>query len=493
MPEIALPLTDTHKQQHDNHLLHKLMLGTGLVTGAIILAPYLLPFVGMGSTGLALDAIGALHTMGLGTGLAGAVNSALNAVPLVGHVLAQGGLVTAITSGSIGIGGVLLGKFLEQKHDGQVGINWGKVIKYGALLTSAFIAFPSVVTGISIGLAYLAAAMPAGLRLADPIPFIAKTLGTNGTISIGKNGLWGIGGILPHLLTCGGALFPALFSAKLAEDKTPIIPSASPAPTVIQQNIDDPVVAKIAVDSPTTANVPVTAKLYLTNSRTGLPITGDELAITHTSKLHLYITDQSLRSYHHVHPEPTNEPGVFTFSFTPQSSNQYNAWVDCTLLKDGSNHRIKTQIPAAAKRNIPAVIRSNNAAQTDELNFDWRCSAPLQKDSASIIEVNVTDKQGKPVADLEPVMGAFAHLAGFSADGKHFIHTHPLGIEPSTPDARGGPTLRFQIEPDYAGPTQFYLQISRNGKDTYVPFGQQIALSQEAAMPFASQRVALAR
>jgi hypothetical protein len=141
-------------------------------------------------------------------------------------------------------------------------------------------------------------------------------------------------------------------------------------------------------------------------------------------------------------------------------------------LRTAANHRIKLEIPAAVKRNIPEIPASNQA-EKDGLVFHGR-SEPLQKGAPAIVEVNVTDAQGNPVTDLEPVMGAYAHLAGFSADGKHFIHSHPLGVEPTRPDECGAPRLRFHIEPDYAGPTQFFLQVKRSGQDVYVPFGQQI-------------------
>ncbi len=461
------------------------MLGTALVAGAVVLAPYVLPAVGLGSSDLALEALTALHgCVGLGSGLANAINIGLSAIPLVGPTLEEGGLISAAASGIIGIGGVLLGKFIEKKHDGKTGINWGRVIKVGALLTSALIAMPSILTGMTVGLVYLSAAFSGGnVSLATEAgAFLAKTMGVAGAHDVTAIGWSGAVAALPHLLTCGGALFPALISAKLASAKeNPSARSAARMPAQAghvkpaRQSANGAIVATLEMDRAPAANQPSKGKLRLTDARTGLPVTYDELAVTHARKLHLYITDQSLKEYHHIHPHPTNEPGVLTFSFTPRTSNQYNAWADFTLMKDGSNHRVKIEIPSAVRRNIPAVIRARTQAEQDGLVFNWKSSAPLQKDTPAIVEVHVTDRQGNPVTDLEPVMGAFAHLAGFSADGKHFIHTHPLGMEPTGPDERGGPRLRFQVEPDYAGPTQFYLQICRNGREMHLPFGQQIA------------------
>jgi hypothetical protein len=226
------------------------------------------------------------------------------------------------------------------------------------------------------------------------------------------------------------------------------------------------------MDGKVVAGKPVNAKLVLKH-RNGQPITPAELAVVHTEKLHLFVADSSLKDYHHIHPQPTGEPGVLAFSFTPQTSNNYSAWADFTMIKNGQNHKLRTEMPSASDRNIPASVRANSYAEQNGLNFNWK-SEPLQKDVATVVEVNVTDARGKPATDLEPVMGAFAHLVGFSADGKSIIHTHPLDAEPRGASDRGGPRLRFHVEPDCSGATQFYLQVKRGGEDIYVPFGQQI-------------------
>lgn len=160
-------------------------------------------------------------------------------------------------------------------------------------------------------------------------------------------------------------------------------------------------------------------------------------------------------------------------TFTPNTSNNYMAWADFTLLKDGQNHRLRTELPAATDRDIPPSIRANTGATKHGLHFEW-VSEPLQKTAATTVEVHVTDASGKPVTDLQPVMGAFAHLVGFSADGQSLIHTHPVGGETTDPSSRGGPDLMFHVEPDCSGATQFYLQVRRNDEDIYVPFGQHI-------------------
>ena len=133
----------TSHHAHDSHpagtdWLKVAGIGVALITGAVILAPYVLPLVGIGDATLGQTALNAMHGTGLGGGLAGKVNGLLNAVPFVGEALTKGGLASAIATGVTGIGGVLLGNFIEQRDDGNGSIRWGKVIRYGALLTVVY-------------------------------------------------------------------------------------------------------------------------------------------------------------------------------------------------------------------------------------------------------------------------------------------------------------------------------------------------------------------
>ena len=79
-------------------------------------------------------------------------------------------------------------------------------------------------------------------------------------------------------------------------------------------------------------------------------------------------------------------------------------------------------------------------------------------------------KDGQPVNFLEPVMGAFAHMVGFYEDYETIAHIHPMGAEPTKDTERGGPTLRFHIEPEQAGYLKLFAQVQIDGKQVFAPF-----------------------
>lgn len=451
-----------HSAFTTSRLLTGLAIGGAVVGAGIILAPHVLPALGIGSSEMAEEAMFVLHSSADagGSGLAGVINHALAAVPVIGENLAAGGLFNAAATATIGIGGVLLGNFIEKREDGSKRIKWGNIIKYGALITSALVAMPTVLTALSTGIIFLST-LPVNIHLANnAVKFVEHTLGTAGSMDGVMMGFSGLAAAIPHFLTCGMALLPAglavALSGKSKKETAAEIPSPYP---------DSPIAAEVEIDRPTEIGKPCAAKIKLRHAATGLPLSEDELAVVHTEKLHVFIVDDSLKDYRHIHPQPTGEPGVFACSFTPETSNGYSAWTEVTPLTDNQTYQLKCDLPSATNRHIPPRVRANQSAQRDGMHFEWK-SETLRQDAPCIVEVSATDAHGRPVADLEPVMGARAHLVGFSADGRSLVHTHPLEGDPSR--------LRFHVEPERAGAMQFYLQVRRHGEDIYIPFGQHV-------------------
>lgn len=209
--------TDNHA--HHNAYLKGLMAATTAV-GGVITAPYLLPHIGIGSERMAEMAMTAMHaTTPLGIGLAGSVNGLLNEIPLIGPQLAAGGIATAVSSGIIGIGGVLLSKWMEKKeaeNPQQDGVRWSRVVRYAALATSILIALPSLLTGISAGLTFLAAAFGSSAAASATATALAGTLGAMGSLSIAESSASLLATTIPHLFICGSAIIPAAMALFMA-------------------------------------------------------------------------------------------------------------------------------------------------------------------------------------------------------------------------------------------------------------------------------------
>lgn len=456
------------------------LVGVAAAAGAVIIAPYVLPLVGVGDTEMATDAMNSLHGTGLGNGLAGNINSILDRVPVVGDYLSRGGWSTAIASGAVGLSGLLAGRAVEHLEN-KDGFGWGKAIRWTALASSALIALPSLLTGISIGVVFLSNAFFESMT-SDAITFMTNTLGSIGDQTAGAAaGVTGAAFLIPHLVSCVVPMLPIAASVVLsAHDRKSDDGEVSRhltnghAATLLSNSTDYGNIKFDLVDaSPVKQGEPCRLDFRLVDAMTHAPVDPGMLREVHEHRLHTMIVNDSLTDYQHLHPRFNSATGLFTCNFTPNSGENYTAWHDYTLEGAAKASQCQNSLPKQTAMKVPPSIRHSNESAADGLQITMECTPPLEAGKSSVLRVSVMDAGGQPVSNLEPIMGAYAHLAGFSRDNQHFIHTHPMGEHPAS-NGRGGPVLEFHVEPNHSGPTKFFLQVKRDGKEITLPFGQLI-------------------
>ncbi len=197
-----------HHAEHEGHSLWPLaVLGT---VGAVVAAPFLLPALGVGSEDAASIATTAFHSHDLtqSSGLAGLVARGISHIPLIGESLAAGGLATILTSGIVGVGGLFLSGWLKKReHEGD--FPWSKVIRYGALATSMLVSLPALLTGIGIGLTFLANFFISDQHVMGGfMDGLAASLGTAPMAHMAGSSGSAVAAMLPHILGCGASIIP---------------------------------------------------------------------------------------------------------------------------------------------------------------------------------------------------------------------------------------------------------------------------------------------
>jgi hypothetical protein len=211
-----------------------------------------------------------------------------------------------------------------------------------------------------------------------------------------------------------------------------------------------------------------TIRVVATLTQDGKPLTEDNLKTVHTQKIHLLVIDPSLSDYQHLHPTPTATPGSYVFTFTPKFSGGYRAWADVTPLGDNEQF-------AMADLGEPKIVSQPKTeslrAEVDGYRFVLSLDSAPKAGGMVMATILVIDPAGKNMTALEPVMGAFAHLAGFYDDYQTVLHAHPIGEEPKSDNDRGGPQLMFHLMPEKPGFVKLFAQFKINGKDIFVPFG----------------------
>lgn len=225
------------------------------------------------------------------------------------------------------------------------------------------------------------------------------------------------------------------------------------------------------------ARVPVVVKL---TAKDGKPVTSADLELAHTKLVHLLIVDASLTSYSHEHPVET-APGEWSFTFNPKLGGTYTVFADLLPKATGAQEYAKTSVTVGgAARPLDTTL--NLSTTVDGYRFDLKIPAdePLTAGSASLVAVHVTKPDGTSATNLEPIMAAFAHGVGFTADLSSVLHVHPMGKEPEMDSERGGPDLSFHFQPAMPGFFKFYVQVQIDGQSKFAGFGLNAAPAKPA-------------
>jgi len=200
------------------------------------------------------------------------------------------------------------------------------------------------------------------------------------------------------------------------------------------------------------------------------PLTFEDLKEAHTKKLHLLIVDPTLTDYHHIHPVAGKNPGEYVFDFTPLKNDSYRVWADVIPTATGKQEYVQTDMGAPDKEKASIDKTTSMTSTVDGYTFTLALDGEPKAGSPVMGNVTVT-KDGQLFTGLEPVMGAFAHVVGFTEDYNSVLHVHPMGKEPTSDTERGGPKLEFHIEPEKAGFVKLFAQVRIDGKDIFAPFG----------------------
>ncbi|WP_406038449.1 hypothetical protein OG799_25810 [Micromonospora sp. NBC_00898] len=183
----------------------------------------------------------------------------------------------------------------------------------------------------------------------------------------------------------------------------------------------------------------------------GAPVTRYDVA--HDKRMHLIVARRDLSGFRHVHPElvadgtwrvasPLAGPGVWRAfaDFTPAGGQPLTLGVDVT-------------VPGALDaRPLPAP-----AASTTVDGYTVTLAGAPQPGRTAELTLTVS-RDGKPVTDLQPYLGAYGHLVALRQGDLAYLHVHPDGA-PGDGRTPAGPAVTFYAEVPSAGSYRLYLDF----------------------------------
>ena len=206
----------------------------------------------------------------------------------------------------------------------------------------------------------------------------------------------------------------------------------------------------------------------------GAPVTRFDMA--HEKRLHFIAVRRDFSDFQHVHP-------------TMDSAGRWTVPVD---LAAGSWRVFTDFVPSGAEpltlgadlavpgRFRPASRSSESRTATVD-GYQVMLSGDLAAGTDAKLTLTVS-KDGRPVTDLQPYLGAYGHLVALREGDLAYLHVHPEGT-PGDGRTSPGPDVVFYAEVPTAGNYRLYLDFRHQGVVRTAAFTVAASQSPATATP----------
>ncbi|WP_030486416.1 hypothetical protein [Micromonospora chokoriensis] len=188
----------------------------------------------------------------------------------------------------------------------------------------------------------------------------------------------------------------------------------------------------------------------------GRPVIGYDVA--HDKKMHLIVARRDLAGFRHVHPDLTPD-GTWRVDTPLTGPGQWRAFADFTPTGgEPLTLGVDVTVPGElTERPLPAP-----ATSTTVDGYTVTLSGAPQPGHTSPLTLTVS-RDGQPITDLEPYLGAYGHLVALRRGDLAYLHVHPDGT-PGDGRTRPGPAVTFLAEVPSAGTYRLYLDFLHGGR-----------------------------
>ncbi|MEV4020317.1 hypothetical protein AB0J35_58550 [Nonomuraea angiospora] len=188
----------------------------------------------------------------------------------------------------------------------------------------------------------------------------------------------------------------------------------------------------------------------------GKPVT--DYQVEHDKKLHFIVVSRDLGSFQHLHPTQAGD-GVWSVKLTFPTAGTYRAFADFAPT-GGSALTLGTDVLVAGDYEPKELPNVSRTAEVD--GYEVALDGELTPGQASKLTLKVS-KDGKPVTDLQPYLGAYGHLVALRARDLAYLHVHPDG-EPGDGKTKAGPEIVFYAEVPSNGDYRLFLDFQHDGE-----------------------------
>lgn len=184
----------------------------------------------------------------------------------------------------------------------------------------------------------------------------------------------------------------------------------------------------------------------------GRPVTA--FKTEHGKELHFIVASRDLTVYRHLHPVRAAD-GTWSTPVDLPAAGGYKAFADFTPAAEGAKG-----VTLGADLSVPGAYQPAPlppaAGTADVDGYRVALNGALEPGRAGELKLTVT-KEGGPVTNLEPYLGAYGHLVALRDGDLAYLHVHPNEGGP-------GPDVSFTATAPSAGTYRLFLDFQHEGK-----------------------------
>ncbi|MBC2640957.1 MULTISPECIES: hypothetical protein [unclassified Rhodococcus (in: high G+C Gram-positive bacteria)] len=187
----------------------------------------------------------------------------------------------------------------------------------------------------------------------------------------------------------------------------------------------------------------------------GVPVT--EYTVEHEKPLHLIVVRRDLAGFQHVHPT-LDAAGTWTVPLDVARGGDYRVFADFTPA-GGEGLTLGTDLRVAGTYDPQPTPAPTPTATVD--GYTVALDGTLRPGETSNVALSVS-RDGQPVTDLQPYLGAYGHLVALRTTDLGYLHVHPDG-HPGDGVTAAGPGIDFAVTAPSAGDYRLFLDFQHAG------------------------------
>lgn len=191
-----------------------------------------------------------------------------------------------------------------------------------------------------------------------------------------------------------------------------------------------------------------------------------DYAVAHERELHLIVVRSDGAGFRHVHPD-RDADGRWSIDWASDLAGSLRVFADFVPAATGAELTLTSTVQVSGEVSPAPVDPSPTTAEVD--GYTVEVAGDLHAGEASELTFTIT-RDGQPVTELQPHLGAFGHLVALRSGDLGYLHVHPTGAAPEGPADRSGPEVTFVAEAPTPGDYLLYLDFALDGEVRTAPF-----------------------